>query len=92
MKRVFVIFLHVGNKTKHETFLDKKEGLFWHKCSKMQKDRIILFCLWRSPDLGMVSVVVVVVIVVVVVVVLLLLLLVGATFVLSDLCTIQKNL
>ncbi len=45
------------------------------------------FCLWRSPDLGMVSVVVVVV-----VVVLLLLLLVGATFALSDLCTIQKNL
>ncbi len=41
------------------------------------------FCLWRSPDLGMVSVVVVVVVVV---------LLVGATFVLSDLCTIQKNL
>ncbi len=37
------------------------------------------FCLWRSPDLGMVSVVVVV-------------LLVGATFVLSDLCMIQKNL
>ncbi len=43
------------------------------------------FCLWRSPDLGMVSVVVVVV-------VLLLLLLVGATFVLSDLYTIQENL
>ncbi len=41
------------------------------------------FCLWRSPDLVMVSVVVVVVVVV---------LLVGATFVLSDLCTIQKNL
>ena len=34
-----------------------------------------LFCLWRSPDHGMVSVVVVVVVV-----------LVGATFVLSDLC------
>ncbi len=46
------------------------------------------FCLWRSPDLGMVSVVVVVVLLLL----LLLLLLVGATFVLSDLCTIQKNL
>ncbi len=45
------------------------------------------FCLWRSPDHGMVSVVVVVVVVIVVVV-----LLVGATFVLSDLCKIQKNL
>ncbi len=40
------------------------------------------FCLWRSPDLGMVSVVVVV----------LLLLLVGATFVLLDIYTIQENL
>ncbi len=49
----------------------------------------VAFCLWRSPDLGMVSVVVVVVVVVIVVVVVLL---VGATFVLSDLCVIQKNL
>ncbi len=40
------------------------------------------FCLWRSPDLVMVGVVVVVVLLVVV----------GATFKLSDLCTIQKNL
>ena len=39
------------------------------------------FCLWRSPDLVMVGGGVVV-----------LLLLVGATFVFSDLCTIQKNL
>ncbi len=46
--------------------------------------RRYLFCLWRSPDHGMVSVVVVVVV--------LLLLLVGATFVLSDLWQIQKNL
>ncbi len=52
--------------------------------------RFQTFYLWRSPDLGMVSVDVVVV--VVVVLLLLLLLLVGATFVLSDLCTIQKNL
>ncbi len=48
-----------------------------------------IFCLWRSPDHGMVSVVVVVVVVVVIVVVVVLL--VGATFVLSDLWKIQKN-
>ncbi len=56
----------------------------------------LFFCLWRSPDLGMVSVVVVVVVVLVVVlvvvVVVVVVVLVGATFVLSDLCMIQKNL
>ncbi len=54
-------------------------------CLRQWYDVFLYFCLWRSPDLGMVSVVVVVVVVVV-------LLLVGATFVLSDLCTIQKKL
>ena len=50
------------------------------------------FCLWRSPDLVMVGVVVVLLLLLVVVVVVVLLLLLGATFVLSDLWTIQKNL
>ncbi len=44
--------------------------------------------MWQSPDLVMVGVVVVVDVVVVVVLVLV----VGATFVLSDLSTMQKNL
>ncbi len=53
----------------------------WKKFFKNKKNSFLQhICLWRSPDLVMVSVVVV------------LLLLVGATFVLSDLCTIQKNL
>ncbi len=54
------------------------------RCKKKSIHSETYFCLWRSPDHGMVSVVVVVVVVV--------LLLVGATFVLSDLWGIQKNL
>ncbi len=60
-------------------------------CSvRVSHGQTFYFCLWRSPDLGMVSVVVV--FVVVVLLLLLLLLLVGATFVLSDQWEIQKNL